>query len=148
MHEVNHMCLKKKKAVYDHHQSKEPRETRVIMFSRKLSILQYIWPTIRTLPCPSYVYKYVDVKKTKQKTCFICRMIMTPGPKSQAGVLYWVGHWIKLPIAWFPGMIGLVQVRLGTEVLRTPSSTRQGFKLTTSRSWQYTSCHRDAFSNH
>ena len=55
------------------------------MFSRKLSILQYIWPTIRTLPCPSYVYKYVDVKKTKQKTCFICRMIMTPGPKSRAG---------------------------------------------------------------
>ena len=35
----------------------------------------------------------------------------------------------------------LVQIRLGTEVLRTPSPTRPGFELTTSRSWQYTSCH-------
>ena len=56
---------KKKKRLYDHHQSKEPRETHVIMFLWKLSILQYIWPTIRTLPCNSYLYKYVDVKKNK-----------------------------------------------------------------------------------
>ena len=42
----------------------------------------------------------------------------------------------------------LVQVRLGTEVLRTPSSTRPGFELMTSRSWQYTWCHWGACSNH
>ena len=38
----------------------------------------------------------------------------------------------------------LVQVRLRTEVLRTPSSTRAGFELMISRSWQYISCHWDA----
>ena len=42
----------------------------------------------------------------------------------------------------------LVQVRLGTEVLCTPSSTWQGFELMTSRSWQYISCHWAACSNH
>ena len=35
----------------------------------------------------------------------------------------------------------LVQVRLATEVLRTPSLTRPGFELMTSRSWQYTPVH-------
>ena len=30
----------------------------------------------------------------------------------------------------------------------TPSSTRPGFELMTSRSWQYSSCHWDAYSNH
>ena len=34
------------------------------------------------------------------------------------------------------------------EVPRTPSSTRPGLELTTSRLWQYTSRHWDAFSNH
>ena len=36
---------------------------------------------------------------------------------------------------------GFVQVRLRTEVLRTPSSTWAGFELMTSRSWQFISCH-------
>ena len=40
--------------------------------------------------------------------------------------------------------IFLVQVRLRTEVLRTPSSIRPGFELMTSRLWQYISCHWDA----
>ena len=44
--------------------------------------------------------------------------------------------------------IFLVQVRLRTEVLRTLSLTRLGFKLMTSRSWQYIPCHWDACSNH
>ena len=44
--------------------------------------------------------------------------------------------------------IFLLQVRLRTEVPRTPSSTRLGFELMTSRSWQYSSCHWDACSNH
>ena len=35
-----------------------------------------------------------------------------------------------------------------TEVLRTPSSNPTGFKLMTSRSWQYISCHWDACSNY
>ena len=34
----------------------------------------------------------------------------------------------------FDCFVCLVQVRLGTEVLRTPSSTQPGFELTTSRS--------------
>ena len=37
--------------------------------------------------------------------------------------------------------IYLVQVLLRTEVLRTPSSTRMGIELMTSRLWQYISCH-------
>ena len=41
-----------------------------------------------------------------------------------------------------------VQVRLMTEVPPTPSSTRTGFELMTSRSWQCSSCHWDACSNH
>ena len=41
-----------------------------------------------------------------------------------------------------------LQVRLKAEVLCTPSSTRPRFKLVTSRSWQHTSCHWDACSNH
>ena len=41
-----------------------------------------------------------------------------------------------------------VQVRLRTEVLRTTSLTRPGFKLMTSRSWQYILCHWDTCSNH
>ena len=46
-------------------------------------------------------------------------------------------------------LLCLVQVQLRTEVLRTPSLTRLGFNLTTtSRSWQYISCHWDACSNH
>ena len=44
--------------------------------------------------------------------------------------------------------ICLVQVRLRTEVPRTPSSARSGLELMTSRSWQYISCHRDACYNH
>ena len=42
----------------------------------------------------------------------------------------------------------LIQVRLRTEVPSTPSSTRLGFKLMTSRSWQYISCYWDVCSNH
>ena len=42
----------------------------------------------------------------------------------------------------------LIQVRLMTEVPSTPSSTRLGFKLMTSRSCQYISCHWDTCSNH
>ena len=38
-------------------------------------------------------------------------------------------------------IIFLVQVWLRTDVLRTPSSTRAGFELKTSTSWQYISCH-------
>ena len=45
-------------------------------------------------------------------------------------------------------IIYLVQVRIRTEVLRTPSSTQVGFELMTSWSWQYISCHWDACSNH
>ena len=45
-------------------------------------------------------------------------------------------------------IIFLVQVRLRTEVLSTPSSTPPGFELMTSRSWQLISCHWDACSNH
>ena len=42
-----------------------------------------------------------------------------------------------------------VQVRLDRiEVLRTSSATWLGFKLMTSLSWQYISCHWDACSNH
>ena len=42
-----------------------------------------------------------------------------------------------------------IQVWLRTEVLSTPSLTRLGFELVTSRSWQYFSCHHwDACSNH
>ena len=44
--------------------------------------------------------------------------------------------------------IFLVQVRLRTEVIRTPSLTQSGFELMTSRSWQYIPCHWDACSNH
>ena len=39
--------------------------------------------------------------------------------------------------------IFMVQVRLRTEVPRTPSSTRPEFELMTSRSWEYSSCHWD-----
>ena len=42
--------------------------------------------------------------------------------------------------------ISFVQVQLKTEILRTPSSTRPGLKLMTSRSWHYISCHWDACS--
>ena len=45
-------------------------------------------------------------------------------------------------------LIVLVQVRFRTEVLRTQSSTWQGFELMASRSWQVISCHWDACSNH
>ena len=45
-------------------------------------------------------------------------------------------------------LIFLVKVSLRTEVLSTPSSTRPGFEHMTSRSWQHTSCHWDARSNH
>ena len=41
-----------------------------------------------------------------------------------------------------------VTVRLRIEVLSTPSLTRPGFELMTSRSWQHTSCHWDTCSNH
>ena len=42
-----------------------------------------------------------------------------------------------------------VQVRLRTEVLRTPSSTQLGFKLIiTSRSWRYIWCPPDTCFNH
>ena len=41
-----------------------------------------------------------------------------------------------------------VQVQLRTEVLCSTSFTRPGFELMTSRSWQYTSCHWNACSNH
>ena len=44
--------------------------------------------------------------------------------------------------------ICLVQVQLGTEVLRTRSSTQPGFELNTPRSWQYTLCYWYTFSNH
>ena len=44
--------------------------------------------------------------------------------------------------------IFLVQVHFRAEVLSTPSSTQPGFELMTCRSWQHTSCHRDACSNH
>ena len=46
--------------------------------------------------------------------------------------------------------IFFVQVQLKKEVLRTPSSTQPRFKLITSRSWQYISCHweLDVCSNH
>ena len=44
--------------------------------------------------------------------------------------------------------IFLDQVRLRTEVLRTPNSTRTVFELMASRSWQYISCLWDACSNH
>ena len=40
----------------------------------------------------------------------------------------------------------LVQVRIRTEGLSTPSSTWPGFKLMISRSWPYISCHWDACS--
>ena len=51
-------------------------------------------------------------------------------------------------IIWRPNCyrILLVQVWLRTEVLPTPNSTRPGFELMTSRSWQYISCHWDACS--
>ena len=39
------------------------------------------------------------------------------------------------------------QVRLRKEVLRTPSLTRLGFELMTSRSWQHISCHWYPCSN-
>ena len=42
----------------------------------------------------------------------------------------------------------LIQVRLRTKVLSTPSSTRLGFEFMTSRSWQHFSCQWDACSNH
>ena len=46
------------------------------------------------------------------------------------------------------GYLIWAQVRLRTEALRTQSLTQLGFKLMTSRSWQYISCHWDACSNH
>ena len=42
----------------------------------------------------------------------------------------------------------LIQVRLRTEVPSTPSSTRPGLELMTSRSWQHISWHWHACSNH
>ena len=46
-------------------------------------------------------------------------------------------------------VILLVQDRLRTEVLCTPSpSTQPGFELMTFRSWQFTSCHWDTCCNH
>ena len=49
----------------------------------------------------------------------------------------------------FLNIIFLNQVRLiRTEVARTPSSTRQGFKSMITRSWQYISCHWETCSNH
>ena len=44
-------------------------------------------------------------------------------------------------------MLFLVLVQLRTQVLCTRSSTRLEFKLMTSISWQYISCHWDACSN-
>ena len=41
-------------------------------------------------------------------------------------------------------IVFLVQVRLRAEVTMHPISTLPGFKLMTSRSWQYISCHWDA----
>ena len=67
-------------------------------------------------------------------------------PKLSSHCFIQIG-WVTWAI-WAAVKKCLIQVRLGTEVLRTPSSTRLGFKLTTSRSWQYTSCHWNAFSNH
>ena len=59
-----------------------------------------------------------------------------------------VMHYMKgLDAARDQDKVCLVQVRLGTE-LRTPSSTRVGIELMTSRSWQYISCHCDPYSNH
>ena len=55
---------------------------------------------------------------------------------------------IKKFIVMTTNFICLVQVRLRTEVLRTPSSSRPGLTLMTSRSWQYISYHWDACSNH
>ena len=59
------------------------------------------------------------------------------------------------PFSYFPtthtyNLISWVKVRLRTEVglLRTPSSTRPGLELMTSRSCKYISCHWDACSNH
>ena len=45
-------------------------------------------------------------------------------------------------------LVLLVQEQLRAEVLCTLNSTRLGFELMTSRSWQYISCHCDACSNH
>ena len=42
----------------------------------------------------------------------------------------------------------LVQVQLRTEVLHIPSSPQLGFERMTSISWEYLSCHWDAYSNH
>ena len=45
-------------------------------------------------------------------------------------------------------LLCLLQVQFRTEVLRSPSSTRAGFELMTSRSWQYIPCQWDSCSNH
>ena len=48
----------------------------------------------------------------------------------------------------FADFIILVQVRLTTEVLCTPSSTQPGFELKISSSWQYILCHWGTCANH
>ena len=75
------------------------------------------------------------------KRCTAWTWLDTPSTPSSIWCLqigFFLSYWL----------VFLVQVRLRTEVLHTPSSTRPGFKLTTSRSWQHISSHWDACSYH
>ena len=58
--------------------------------------------------------------------------------------LYNACKWKSVTIILDLAIKCLVQVRLRTEVLHIPSSTRAGFELMISRSWQYISCHWNA----
>ena len=64
----------------------------------------------------------------------------------QHGLFYNMVLRCVLPFFFF--LWALVQIQLRTEVLCTPSLTRPGFELMTSRSWQYILCHRDTCSDH
>ena len=66
-------------------------------------------------------------------------------PEDQIKIISWSyqqkTNWQRVKYIWF-------KLWLSAEVLHTPSSTRPGFKLMTSRSRQYIPCHWDACSKH
>ena len=79
----------------------------------------------------------LDSKKRKKSNC----------PSVQEVTLCSVVLYVMKTQTLLSLKIFLVQVRLRTEVLRIPSSTRPGFEPMTFRSWQYIPCHWDACSN-
>ena len=95
------------------------------------SINRPVWPVTIDKFCVSFI-AYLWFAFTK----FI---VVTEW--QQANGTMW--SWHKISLWLHSSFLLLVQVRLRTEVSSTPSSTRPGFELMTSRSWQYIPCHWD-----